>query len=495
MDSDHNIFSLVVLGDGDSVKFEGHLSKSVSVATVVQEPEHSRASVGGVVTMSRLNGKLPLSRVDSSALLGSRLSLAVNEVGVGEEVVTSSFESISTSGSVVPVGVLIILAGHVELGSNVTGSVAGGGFLSEMDPVVLQLKVENWLRFRSVFLNFFSTELSFRDADVADLVGSQGVGEDDAVARVGPTGVEVSVNRMNVHFNVFPLLVLVAPDLNRFRLVFCLHLDKARKVLRGGIVNTEHFLSLLGLSEVRLVLGEELLVNFGGMGSRFVESLVVVVGDVLLSSSSNAVVVLVDAHGIEQVPVSRLNALNVLIGSRLIEDLEREEFVARMKQGLALTHFLLGMSTRRVVTSPGVHVVVSIGEHIIIFYRPGDVLRIEGIDVGLRSRVQGRDVLVVVLVEVFDDQVHLIEVHPGVGEREVASKGNEHMISEVVSLHINDVREKLLELGVGVVGIEIGVGNHGIIGVPSLVVPEALGPAVVVTHGRGEDLLFISEVL
>mmetsp|Transcript_2489 Transcript_2489/g.3828 ORF Transcript_2489/g.3828 Transcript_2489/m.3828 type:complete len:232 (-) Transcript_2489:664-1359(-) len=231
------------------------------------------------------------------------------------------------------------------------------------------------------------------------------------------------------------------------------------------------------------------------MGSSLIELMVIVVSDVLLGSSSDAIVVLVDAHSIENVPVGGLNRLDFFIGGRLIEDLQGEKLVACMKQRLALTDFLLGKSARSVVTSPGVHVVVSIGEHIIIFYRPGDVLRIEGIDVGLRSRVQGRDVLVVVLVEVFDDQVHLIEVHPGVGEREVASKGNEHMISEVVSLHINDVREKLLELGVGVVGIEIGVGNHGIIGVPSLVVPEALGPAVVVTHGRGEDLLFISEVL
>mmetsp|Transcript_2489 Transcript_2489/g.3829 ORF Transcript_2489/g.3829 Transcript_2489/m.3829 type:complete len:213 (-) Transcript_2489:1510-2148(-) len=212
MDSDHNIFSLVVLGDGDSVKFEGHLSKSVSVATVVQEPEHSRASVGGVVTMSRLNGKLPLSRVDSSALLGSRLSLAVNEVGVGEEVVTSSFESISTSGSVVPVGVLIILAGHVELDADVAGGV--GGLLRELNSSSVLLEFEIRFVFQHSSLILIHIRRRVRVADIADLVGSQVVGEDDAEAfrpLMGVSVVEI-VNFMNVSMGIFPLLVLVAPE-------------------------------------------------------------------------------------------------------------------------------------------------------------------------------------------------------------------------------------------------------------------------------------------
>jgi len=165
-----------------------------------------------------------------------------------------------------------------------------------------------------------------------------------------------------------------------------------------------------------------------------------------------------------------------------------------VKQRLRFPHFFLRVGSRRKVASPVVHGVVSIREHVVVLNRPGDVLRVQGIDVGTWSRVEDMDVLVIVVVEVFYDGIHLIEVHPCICERKVTAKWDEQMISEIVSLHLNDVVQEIVGLTLRVVVLESWICDKGIIVEPSLIIGKSWRPAIVVSHYCSEYFLLIAKV-
>ena len=105
--------------------------------------------------------------------------------------------------------------------------------------------------------------------------------------------------------------------------------------------------------------------------------------------------------------------------------------------------------------------------------------------------------MLVVRVEVGNQAVHVLEALTSVCVGEVAAHRNHELVSAVVFGHTENVVGEILHLLVGIECLEARVINERIVMVEvlSLVVPITIGPAVVVLHHGGENLLFFAKLL
>lgn len=204
---------------------------------------------------------------------------------------------------------------------------------------------------------------------------------------------------------------------------------------------------------------------------------------------------LVDTHVVEDSFLGLQNLVDFFFISVLLDDGLGELSVRSMYVGLAIPNLLFGSLSGCVIAGPVVLWVVAIRHHVIVADWPSDVLGLKGIEVFSWCRIHDLDVSRVVLVEVLNESIHVLEVHPGVCEGEVASKGDHDVVSSVGISKLVDVVKELLCLFWGIVGVELWVDDDGIVVVKSLIVPHTLGPAVVILHDSGEKLLLLSEVL
>jgi hypothetical protein len=99
------------------------------------------------------------------------------------------------------------------------------------------------------------------------------------------------------------------------------------------------------------------------------------------------------------------------------------------------------------------------------------------------------------LVEVGNETVHLVEVHSRICICEVTTEWDEHVLARVILGHFIDILLHHHCFVECVEGVQSFVGNKRVVVRESLIIPEALWPAVMVPHDTGENLLLVSKVL
>jgi hypothetical protein len=101
----------------------------------------------------------------------------------------------------------------------------------------------------------------------------------------------------------------------------------------------------------------------------------------LLSSTSDTVVMLHKAHNIHHIKLSCHHLVDFSICGGLIDRGEREEFVRAVESVGCVTHVLLVISTGREVTGPERLVIIGVGHHVIVLSWEGNILHLQGIKV------------------------------------------------------------------------------------------------------------------
>ena len=100
------------------------------------------------------------------------------------------------------------------------------------------------------------------------------------------------------------------------------------------------------------------------------------------------------------------------------------------------------------------------------------------------------------LVEIFDDVVHLIKVQLGVGKSEIAPERNHDVVASVHVSQFIDVVLKFLRFCWRIEGIKFFIIDQWfVVEERDFVVPKALRPAIVILHDTCENLLLVSKVL
>lgn len=204
---------------------------------------------------------------------------------------------------------------------------------------------------------------------------------------------------------------------------------------------------------------------------------------------------LVDTHVVEDDFLGPHNQFDFAFIGVLLNDGLGELSVGSVYMGLAISNLLFGSLSGCVIAGPVVLWVIPIREHVIVADGPRDILRLKCIEVLSWGRIEDLDVGSVVLVEVLNQSIHVLEVHPSVGEGEVASEGDHNVVSSEGIGERVDVVKELLSLFGSIVGIEFWVDDNRIVVVKPLIVPHTLGPAVVILHDSGEKLFLLSEML
>jgi len=159
------------------------------------------------------------------------------------------------------------------------------------------------------------------------------------------------------------------------------------------------------------------------------EVLYIVIGYELSSSTRDGIMMLVDTHVIEDSFLGPHDLFDFFFIGILLNDGLGELFVGSVYMGLAISDLLFGSLSGSVVAGPVVLWIISIREHVKVADGPSDVLGLQSIEVLSWSRIEDLDVGSVVLVEVLDKSVHVLEVHPSVGEGEVTSEGDHNVVS------------------------------------------------------------------
>lgn len=136
-----------------------------------------------------------------------------------------------------------------------------------------------------------------------------------------------------------------------------------------------------------------------------------------------------------------------------------------------MSDLLLTSLSGGVVAGPAVHGIVTVREHIIVVNRPGDVLTLESLKILSWSGIESNDFsLIAESIGVFDQSVHVLEVHLGIGKSEVAAEWQKHVVAPVVSGHLMNVINKLLQLSWSIIGIQIFINYVWIITIESLII-------------------------
>jgi len=159
---------------------------------------------------------------------------------------------------------------------------------------------------------------------------------------------------------------------------------------------------------------------------------VVVVGNCLLGSTSNGIMVLHDADYVEHIPVGLSNCFNCCRVSILIEHLLSIKLCRCMIIIGSSSNILFLIWSRRIIASPVSIRVVRIWEQIIIFGRPSDIMTSNCIDVITGSRVSEEVLITMVFVHVLDHVVKTLVVLEGIHISEVVSKQYKYIIGKVM---------------------------------------------------------------
>ena len=108
---------------------------------------------------------------------------------------------------------------------------------------------------------------------------------------------------------------------------------------------------------------------------------IIVISNMLLSGSTDSIMMLVDAHLLKHL-LSCIEYLGKISSrSRLIDCLLREDLEAGMEVSTTVSYLLLAVCSACKVASPVAVSGVSVGEHIIILYWPDNVLLFQSIQI------------------------------------------------------------------------------------------------------------------
>ena len=167
-----------------------------------------------------------------------------------------------------------------------------------------------------------------------------------------------------------------------------------------------------------------------------------------------------------------------------------------MEVVLSKPNLALVVSPRREVPCPVIVFRVRVGEHIVVFRRPCDLLCLDSVDVLVDRRVLDLHFeMTIVLIEVADKCVSARKVVEGISICKVLAPWNEHIVCPIVFLHVKRIVDHLGSLFVGVEGCKGLVVNNGD-GVPleiTLVVTQAIWEPVHVLQYVSEDLHRVSK--
>jgi hypothetical protein len=140
---------------------------------------------------------------------------------------------------------------------------------------------------------------------------------------------------------------------------------------------------------------------------------------------------LVDAHRIKHRAFGMDDLVDFLIGYIFTQE-SLDEHPSRSKNmSLAISYLFFGSLSRSEISGPIVLRVVTVWEHIVIAYWPFNILILESFEVMAWSRIEDRDVGGVVLVEVLNDEIHLIEVQLSIRKGKITSEWDHNMVSSV----------------------------------------------------------------
>ena len=228
-------------------------------------------------------------------------------------------------------------------------------------------------------------------------------------------------------------------------------------------------------------------------GSR--EVLNIVVGNMLSGGSRDSIMMLVDAHVVEDGCLGPHDLVDFFFVGVLLNDGLGELSVGSVYMSLAISDLLFGSLSGCEIAGPAVFWVIAVRHHVIVADWPSEILGLKGIEVLSWGRVHDVDVCRVVLVEVLNDSIHVLEVHSSICKGEIASEWDHDVVSSEGILKFVDVVKEFLHLPVSIEGVEIFVDDNWIVVVKSLIVPHTRGPAVVILHDSGEDFLLLSEML
>lgn len=221
----------------------------------------------------------------------------------------------------------------------------------------------------------------------------------------------------------------------------------------------------------------------------------IVVGYVLLGSARDGIVVLINTHPVQHFFLGFNDLFDLFLGDIFLDNSLREQEVGGVKVGLSVTNLFLSSLSGREVSRPVVLRIVRIGEHVVVFDWPCQILLVQGVDVGTWGRVHQSDVSSVMLVEIRNQLVHLIKVQSGVGKGKIAAKWNKHLIAKIVSRHFVDVFLEHHSFVVGIESVQFSIGHKRIVITEALVIGESFWPAIVIAHHAGKDLFLVTKML
>ena len=199
-----------------------------------------------------------------------------------------------------------------------------------------------------------------------------------------------------------------------------------------------------------------------------------------LGCSSDGVVVHTDGHILERFIFGFQKAINFLVGHVLLKHLLRKQFHLSVDLTRGILDLLLGIRSRREVTSPIIVITLSIWHRVLVPHWPLDLLSFHSVHIVTWCGQLEFHINRVVLINIVYHPTDSLVVLECILEREVAAHHYEDVVSHSLeSFTLNEVDE-VHHLLLGVEGGQCLICDKSIISIIILATEEARWVTVII---------------